>query len=205
MGAILQRIRRESSGHYRAALHRADRECPVDRGTWSLTHRKAATLPHRSVAMEEIQDRRREKRIPNARALHDYVNLYFDAHNPMLSKCRRHNDSICVLRVEATVLERSGVIVSDRNAAADWVRFYPVTEGLQALEKELVFAEYWTNSTDLLDERRRKAVKCAEVLVPDSISPELLLGAYVANDRALRTYQGLDIRLPVVIKSSMFF
>lgn len=80
-----------------------------------------------------------------------------------------------------------------------------MVEGLRALEKELVFAEYWTNSTDLLDERRRKAVKCAEVLVPSSIAPELLLGAYVANERALRTYQDLDIPLAVVIKSSMFF
>jgi hypothetical protein len=170
-----------------------------------LSHHKAAKLPHRSVAMEEIQDRRRVKRIPNAGPLHDYVNLYFDAHNPMLSKCRRHNDSICVLRVEATVLELPEVIVTDRNAAAEWARFYRVAEGLRALEKELVFAEYWTNSTDLLDERRRKAVKCAEVLVPSSITPGMLFGAYVANERALRTYRDLDIPLPVVIKSDMFF
>jgi len=155
--------------------------------------------------MEEIQDRRRVKRIPKAGPLHDYVNLYFDAHNPMLSKCRRHNDSICVLRVKATVLELPEVIVTDRNAAAEWARFYRVAEGLRAHEKELVFAEYWTNSTDLLDERRRKAVTYAEVLVPSSLAPELLLGAYVANERALRTYQDLDIPLSVIINSGMFF
>lgn len=49
--------------------------------------------------MEVVQDRRREKRIPGGHLLHDYANLYFDAHNPMLSKCRAHNDTICVLRM----------------------------------------------------------------------------------------------------------
>ena len=137
-----------------------------------LSHQKAAKLPHRSVAMEEIQDRRRVKRIPNAGPLHDYVNLYFDAHNPMLSKCRRHNDSICVLRVEASVLELPEVIVTDRNAAAEWARFYRVAEGLRALEMELVFAAYWTNSTDLLDERRRKAVTDEAVKVCVNNFPE---------------------------------
>ena len=59
-----------------------------------LSNRKAARLPHTSVAMEEVQDRRRNKQIPGARSLHNYVNLYFDAHNPMLNKCRKCNDVI---------------------------------------------------------------------------------------------------------------
>jgi len=57
--------------------------------------------------------------------LHDYANVYFDAHNPMLSKCRNRNDEICVLRLNPNVLDFPGVIVTDRNAATDLVRFRP--------------------------------------------------------------------------------
>ncbi len=56
-----------------------------------LSHKLAERLPHDSVAMPEIQERRSNKQIPGAGQLHDYANLYFDAHNPMLSK-RRDSD-----------------------------------------------------------------------------------------------------------------
>ena len=58
---------------------------------------------YHSVAMAEIQERRTDKRIPGAGTLHDYANLYFDAHNPMLSKLRAQNGDICILRVDAKV------------------------------------------------------------------------------------------------------
>src|SRR5882672_6495886 len=86
---------------------------------WSgiLSHTLADELVHDSVAMPEIQERRRNKQIPGARMLHEYANVYFDAHNPMLSKCRQRNNEICVLRVNPTVLDLPSVIVTDRNAA----------------------------------------------------------------------------------------
>jgi hypothetical protein len=170
-----------------------------------LSNRRASRLPHRSVAMQEIQERRQDKRIPNARPLHEYVNLYFDAHNPMLSKCRAHNDSICVLRVDDAVIDLPGVIVTDKNAAKDYVRFYAVPEGLHALNKDMVFARFWLNRDDPFDEQYRRGVKCAEVLVPDSVRPDLLVGAYVANQQALAAFKELGTRLPVVINGSMFF
>lgn len=170
-----------------------------------LSNRLAARLPHRSVAMQEIQERRQDKRIPNARPLHEYVNLYFDAHNPMLSKCRAHNDSICVLRVNHVVIDMPGVIVTDKNAAKDYVRFYAGPEGLQALNTDLVFARFWLNRDDPFDEQYRRGAKCAEVLVPDSVGPDLLIGAYVANRQALSAFEALGTRLPVTINGSMFF
>jgi len=170
-----------------------------------LSNRQAAQVTHTSVAMEEVQDRRRNKQIPGARPLHDYANLYFDAHNPMLSKRRDKNDTICVLRIDHAVLNVPAVIIADCNAASDYVRFSTVEMGIQALDKDLVFARFWTNSSDPFEAMRHKSIKCAEVLVPDAVIPELLIGAYVANELALCALEALRTRLPVVINSDMFF
>ncbi|CAI4034031.1 DarT domain-containing protein [Nitrospira tepida] len=170
-----------------------------------LSNRRATQLAHTSVAMEEVQDRRREKRIPGAGLLHEYANLYFDAHNPMLSRRRDRNDTICVLRIDHAVLDEPGVIVADRNAASDYVRFYTASAGIDALDRDLVFARFWTNADDPYEAMRRKSIKCAEVLVPNSVSSDLIIGAYVANQRALEVFEALGTRLPVVINSAMFF
>lgn len=50
-----------------------------------LSHKLADELVHDSVAMPEIQERRENKRVPGGRMLHEYANMYLDAHNPMLS------------------------------------------------------------------------------------------------------------------------
>jgi len=170
-----------------------------------LSHTLAAELIHHSVAMPEIQERRRNKQIPGARRLHDYANLYFDAHNPMLSRCRERNDEICVLRVEPVVLDLPGVILTDRNAAADWAGFWPVNDGLRRIDRERVFDRFWLHPDDFLDERSHKAEKCAEVLVPDRVDAQLVTGAYVANQTALTTFQSLGTRSAVRIRGDMFF
>ena len=170
-----------------------------------LSNRRVAHLPHASVAMAEVQDRRRDKKIPGARPLHEYVNLYFDAHNPMLSKRRAQNDVICVLRIAPDALNVEGAIVADRNAASDYVRFYTAVDGVRALDREMVFARFWTNAADLFDERIRKSVKCAEVLVPDKLESRFVIGAFVANEQALRAFQALNTQLPVAVNGGMFF
>ncbi len=170
-----------------------------------LCHERAGQVEHHSVAMAEIQERRTNKRIPGAGTLHDYANLYFDAHNPMLSRLRAQNDDICVLQVDAKVLDLPGVIIADRNAASDWVRFSRVGDGLKTIDRDRVFARYWTHPQDAYDEMSHKSEKCAEVLVPDCVMPSFLLGAYVANEVALQKLQQLNIGLPVRIRSDIFF
>lgn len=175
----------------------------IERGI--MSHRRAKQVLHHSVAMPEIQDRRRNKQIPGARPLHEYANLYFDAHNPMLSKCRGHNDGICVLRVSPDVLDLPGVIVTDMNAARGAVRFYDVEAGLAALDPDRLYAVFWLHPESLIEEDRHKALKCAEVLVPDRVAPDLIRGAYVANHVGRSTLQALGLSLPVTINSAMFF
>jgi len=170
-----------------------------------LSHILAAKLVHDSVAMPEIQERRENKQIPGARTLHEYANLYFDAHNAMLSKCRKRNNEICVLRVDPAVLDAANVIVTDRNAASDWVGFWPVCDGLTRISRERLFARYWTHPDDPYDQMSHKSEKCAEVLVPDRVKAHLVIGAYVANPPALLSFQQLNARLPVQIRGDMFF
>lgn len=170
-----------------------------------LSHQLAQSIDHNSLAMREIQERRQNKQIPGAGELHQYANLYFDAHNPMLSKIRNKNDVICVLQVSTQVLELSGVIISDLNAAADFATFYPVAEGLRLINKDRVFSRYWNHPENLFEARRHKKEKCSEVLVPDCISPKFIVGAYVANETALAQFQQFNIKLPVSIKSDIFF
>jgi hypothetical protein len=171
-----------------------------------LSHNLADKIAHDSVAMQEIQERRQNKRIPGAGYLHDYANLYFDAHNPMLSKCRARNSEICVLQIDPTVIDRNGVIVTDRNAAADMVRFFPVADGLKAINPDRVFARYWTHPDDFYDEILHKSQKCAEVLVPQRVEAKLISSAYVANRSALGAMQQVaNPGLSVHIRGDMYF
>lgn len=170
-----------------------------------LSHTLAAELRHESVAMPEIQAIRQNKQIPGARRLHEYANLYFDAHNAMLSRIRRHNSTICVLHVEAGVLDLLGVIVTDRNAASSWVSFLPPVEGLEAINRDRLLARSWKHPEDMYDEMSHKSEKCAEVLVPDRVDARFVVGAYVANQNALRSLQALETTLPARVRNDMFF
>lgn len=143
-----------------------------------LSHNRARQLkpPPVSIAKAEIQERRLKK-VPQGRLLHDYVN-YFCARNPMMYLRRDQHESICILRVGPEVIDLPGVVITDRNAATDFCLFSPSPGGLESVDYERVFDRYWTHQGDLVAEKYHKAVKCAEVLVPDRVQVHYLLGAY---------------------------
>ncbi len=148
----------------------------------------------------------KDKQIPGIdKRLHDYANLYFDAHNPMLSKLRDKNNEICILWVNPKVMDLPGVIIADQNASSKYVRFYPVTEGLVAIDKNKLFAKYWTHPENQYEEWAHKSVKCAEVLVPNKIEPKYITDAYMANPTALEAFKKLNVQLTVSIKTDIFF
>lgn len=169
-----------------------------------LSHNKAKKLPHKSVAMEEIQDRRRPKVVPRGLPLHDYVNLYINGRNKMMYKRKDDHAELCVLRIDAAVLDIEGAVVADRNASSDWARFFPSPDGLVNVAREEVFAEYWTHD-DPIEKMRRSSIVCAEVLVPHRIDPGHILGAYVSCEEARRRLANLNIGITVTLKPRMFF
>lgn len=99
-----------------------------------VSHTAAARLPHVSVANEDVQSRRAQKVVPGGRRLHDYVNLYICARNPMLYLVR-HRD-VCVVSVCPSVLDREGVVITDRNASVGYARFAPSPSGLEIVDRE---------------------------------------------------------------------
>jgi hypothetical protein len=169
-----------------------------------LSHDNAARLEHKSVAMPEIQERRAGKAIPNGLRLHQYANLYFHARNPMMYLRRFRAHETCVLRISTKVLQLERVVITDQNAASDYARFFnPAFSHL--LPWDDIFALDWSNQDDVIDYWRRKSRKCAEVLVPERVPPELLIGAYVVDVAAKDKLEGMGFRLPVTVNPDMFF
>jgi hypothetical protein len=148
--------------------------------TGLISHNRTASVQHTSVAMPEIQDRRARIVVPGGRPLHDYVNLYICARNPMLYKRKAQHRDITVLKISPDVLDLPGVVVTDQNTSSEYARFGPGPTGLDMVDYELIFAEYWTHPEDQILEWRHKSIKCAEVLVPDRIGPKYIAGAYVS-------------------------
>jgi len=169
-----------------------------------LSHRRAKRLRYKSIAMQYIQDRRATKRVPGGRPLHDYVNLYIHARNPMMFKRRNYHQDICVLRISTDVLDLPDVVIADGNAASDYTAFWSSPDGLSYIDKEVVFAEYWTHE-DQIEEWRHKRIKCAEVLVPDRIDPKFIKGIYVSCENTKYAIKRMGVALEITVNAHLFF
>ena len=169
-----------------------------------LSHKRSKELRHESIAMDEIQERRKKVTIPGGRPLHDYANLYLCARNPMLYKRREQRDLLCVLRIDTAILDINGAIVSDGNASSDYTRFAKAPEGLRIVEKDNVLADIWLDP-DPIECFRKKRQKCAEVLIPEIVPVKYIEGAYVANDIAAKALIEIGFKLPVEINKHLFF
>jgi hypothetical protein len=169
-----------------------------------LSHDRAQRVGHESVAMPEMQDRRSRVRVPQGRKLHEYANLYLCGRNPILYKRLDRRREICVVSVSTDVLDLSGTVITDRNAGGDYVRFRPAPDGLAIVDRQLTFADYWM-SLDPIDYWRRKAAKCAEVLVPDRVEPRFVRGIYVSCDEAKSQVEMFDTSVPVQVNRHLFF
>lgn len=148
-----------------------------------FSHKNTERIPHQSVAMDEIQDRRKKVVVPGGRPLHHYVNLYFHARNPMMFKRKDLHKDLCVLRVNKDVLYLPHVVIADRNASSDYVLFTSAPDGLKYINKNLVYAKYW-NQDDPIEKFMHTSIKCAEVLVPDKVPKDFILGAYVSCEES---------------------
>jgi hypothetical protein len=169
-----------------------------------LSYERAAKLPHRSVAMQPIQDKRDKKQVPGGLMLHQYANLYFHARNPMLFKRLNEAATLCVLRISIEVLTLRGTVISDQNAASDYVRFYDPSQW-EMLDFDDIYAMDWRHPGDQVAYWRHRARKCAEVLVPRNVDCRFVVGAYVVENAARQQLVDLGFGLPVTVAPVLFF
>ena len=169
-----------------------------------LSHCLAEKIPHKSIAMEEIQKRRTNKKVPGGMELHRYANLYFDAHNPMLSKVRDHNNFICILCVSPEILTFENVIISDRNASSKWAIFHKSPDGLEYLNKDKISATSWKHENQQ-KEWEHKSIKCAEALVPNQIDVRYILKVLVYNDKVKERLIINNFPLTIEVNNQIFF
>lgn len=169
-----------------------------------LSYEAASRLRHASVAMQPVQDRRDQKRVPQGLRLHQYANLYFHARNPMLFKRLGEAPSLCVLAVSVNVLKIDGAVITDCNAASDWVRFLPPSHW-HHVNFDDVFADDWRHPDDSRRYFQHKSRKCAEVLVPHCVPPDFVLGAYVIDNAARMRLAEVAPDLRVRIDPVLFF
>lgn len=169
-----------------------------------LSYRRANEISHNSIAMQDVQNIRAARKVPGARKLHEYANLYLCGRNPMLYKRLGQRRSIAVLRVSPEVLDLPGVAVSDGNAASGYTRFRPGSTGLGIVDEEMTFAQFWTDD-DVSVKYEKGRRKCAEVLVPSVVDPGYIVGAYVCSDGVRRQLQDLVEDIHVEIDHDLFF
>ena len=177
---------------------------PSVRAHGILSYEGTAKLPHLSVAMPEVQERRDQKHVPGGLKLHQYANLYFHARNPMLFKRRGQAEELCVLRIAIGIAQEPGVVFADCNASSDYVRFlHPKQWSL--LDLDSIYAMDWRHPDDQVAYYRHRSRKCAEVLVPKCVPPSFVSGAYVVNERARTNLLAQQFKLPITIDPHLFF
>jgi hypothetical protein len=171
-----------------------------------LSHSRAARVAgHVSIANQEVQDRRAGKRVPNGLMLHDYANFYINARNAMLfSLLDDHCDEMCVLGLAPELIDLPDVVVTDGNAAVQWVTFRPAAEGLQRLDRDVIFLRYWPDPDPIVEERQRQAMQ-AEVLIPHQVPAQFVSEARVANATARKAVSDVGFALSCRIDRYMFF
>lgn len=169
-----------------------------------VSHAKAVRHKHRSVALQDVQDKREDKIVPDGYRLHEYANVYFHARNPMMSRRRSEAADICVLQISKKILDLPNVVITDQNAASRYVRFMHPSM-IDSLNLDYIFAENWKHPENQIEEWKHSSAKCAEVLVPHAIAPNFILGAYVVNRIAQNKLNLAGFNLPIIINSNLFF
>ena len=175
-----------------------------------LCHRKAEKVLCHSIADPVIQNRRDQVVIPGGkRKLHDYVNLYFNARNPMMFKRKDMHKELVILQINPAILDESEVVISDGNASSGYVKFYASPEGLECLDKSLIYADNWSTNRDVFQYWASKRAICAEVLVLNSVAARLIKGIYVSCRETQSKINDLSGRIrfqdKIIVNPRLFF
>ena len=111
---------------------------------------------------------------------------------------------MCVLRISLDVLAMPGVVITDCNAASDYARFLDPAQW-KLIDFDDVLADNWTHSDNPRRYFQHKSRKCAEVLVPNRIPVEFVLGALVIDAATRAKLAAVAPHLAVSVDPGLFF
>lgn len=174
-----------------------------------LCHDRVAKVAHVSIASDEIQSIRDGVRIRGGGMLHSYANLFFCQRNPMMFKVLRDfevpHQTLAVLCIDPTVLQLPNVVITDGYAYSEWSRPGTWPTALDNIDYDTVHARYWTNHADWRDKMKHRSQKSAEVLVPDRVSPEFIVGAHASCEESAMGMRAIMGELNVQVVPYVFF
>ncbi len=196
-------MRRDELFAFHNCFHRDNLPSILEHGI--LSHRLAERIPHRSIADEGVQDHRAQVAVPpTGRPLHSFANLYVNCRNIVTYRFKKDledaggsDHELCVVEVSLGVLDLTGVIVTDRNAASS-PRWMTPEVGIADLDRDDVFQRYWSGK----DHWQRM---CAEVLVPDRVPPEFITRVFVSCSNPLDATRRVCADVPVEVQGHPFF
>lgn len=191
------------SGHLYYITHIDNVSSIISGGILSHNSIEAEKLVYTPIYDTEIVSNRKNKEA-GGKSLWHYANLYFQPRNPMLYRVimEKSPETIAVIAVRKSIIETSGVYISDGNAASGNTKFYAGSDYNIAEKqiREMTKLKWWS----WYDSTKRKIM--AECLVPNKISSEYIEAVYVSHpDIVQKISPSIASYIPVISEPSMFF
>ena len=182
--------------------HRDNLPSILKRGIYSRGPLENENIAYAPVHDDGVLARRRAKQLPAGKPLTDYVNFYFQVRNPMLYRliCNFRLEDLAVLEINPAIRNTPGAYIADGNATSYETCFYPATRAnLKHINEKDLRREYWNEA----DGSKRRIM--AELLVPGKVSPENIMGIYVAKPNT-EQHSLLNFKqISPVVEPTMFF
>jgi len=154
------------------------------------------------ISNREVNSRRARREPIYGRKIHDYVPFYFNVRNAMMY--RNKEEDIVVLGFDSELIHTDNVLFTDRNAAANHVKFYKDPSKLLEFDWNMVFSRSWVDWPESVKQKMM-----SEVLVYGRVGIEWLRVIYCKDEQSasrIRSSYGARLRgVNVVVDPEMFF
>ncbi len=187
-------------------------------GLIAISRLQQQQISYQDIAHRSIQDRRAVTRVPCAAGgcLHDYVPFYFAPRSPMLYAIYRGNveaytegqSPVIYLVSEAEIIAANNLVFAftDGHAVIGYTDFYDDLQSLDMLDWEIMQAQYWNNTLDDGDRKRRRQ---AEFLVhqfcPWTLITEITVINNIVGSQVQQILQNFNYQTPIKVYSGWYY
>ncbi len=177
----------------------------INRGIFSHGKIYRERIPYTPIYDQSIVVTRATRAAIPGKSLWNYANLFFYPRNSMLYRVliEQSAENIVVIVVNPAILDRKGIRITTGNAWSWQSQILPRNQGLLKIREfqkmfELESRSYGNGS---------KPEFMAECLVPKSVPPEYIQGAYVVDNQVVDAIRirHPNIKVDVISKPYLFF